>query len=424
MTSPILDLADDVWEGRVPPSDLAAFVLHDAGEVAPGVLMVPGFSHAFAIRHDDGLVLFDTGSEPLAERLHDQVRAWSDAPVTHAVYSHGHVDHVFGLARFDAEAEAEARGVARPTVIAHENVARRFDRYRRTLGYNSLINQRQFQNPDLRWPADYRYPDVTVAGSYDLEVGGVSLGLTHHRGETDDHLVGWLPQQRILFPGDLFLWVAPNAGNPQKVQRYPLEWAGALRWMASLGAELMCGSHGIPVVGAERVREALENTARYLETLVEQTLACLNEGATLVETLGRVELPEDLASMPYLQPLYDEPEFVVRNTWRQYAGWYDGNPARLKPAQDDELAREIAALCGGQDALADRAQELAGAGEWRLAGHLAQLAVDAAPGSAHAHGVRAEVYAARAEVETSTMAKGIFAWAAGESRKVVEAAQG
>ena len=35
--------------------------------------------------------------------------------------------------------------------------------------------------------------------------------------------------QRTLYSGDLFIWASPNCGNPQKVQRYPREWAEALR---------------------------------------------------------------------------------------------------------------------------------------------------------------------------------------------------
>ena len=47
--------------------------------------------------------------------------------------------------------------------------------------------------------------------------------LTHARGETGDHTWPWWPERRILFTGDLSCWVAPNVGNPQKVQRYAAE---------------------------------------------------------------------------------------------------------------------------------------------------------------------------------------------------------
>ncbi|MEU0134102.1 alkyl sulfatase dimerization domain-containing protein [Streptomyces sp. NPDC006296] len=417
MTHSILQLAARTWDGDGEPASLVEPATTGAEEVADGVLMVPGFSHAFALRHADGLVLFDTGAKLFADRLHRQVTAWDARPVTHAVYSHGHVDHVGGLAPFDADADAAGR--ERPAVVAHENVLARFRRYADTQGYNTAVNRRQFRIPDLVWPAEFRRPDVTFAATHVVETGGLRLELTHHRGETDDHAVGWLPEQRILFPGDLFLGVAPNAGNPQKVQRYPVEWAAALRWMASLGAELMLGSHGLPVVGADRVREALENTARYLESLVEQTTACLNEGATLDRTLHSVRVPDDLAGLHYLQPLYDEPEFIVRNVWRQFAGWYDGNPAHLKPATDRALATELAALSGGARTLAARARELAHAGSHRLACHLAQFAGDAAPGDSEVHTARAEVYALRAAQERSTMSTGIFSWAEAESRGVL-----
>ena len=59
--------------------------------------------------------------------------------------------------------------------------------------------------------------------------GDCTFELTHGRGETDDHTWTWIPERKLLAPGDLFIWAVPNGGNPQKVQRYPIEWAAALR---------------------------------------------------------------------------------------------------------------------------------------------------------------------------------------------------
>jgi len=113
--------------------------------------------------------------------------------------------------------------------------------------------------------------------------------------------------------------------------------------------------------------------------------------------------------------VYDEPEFVVRNVWRQYGGWYDGNPAHLKPAPAAAFAREIQALAGGADTLVARARSLAAAGELRLACELVELAVQAEPESRAAHGARAEIYFVRRKTELSLMARGIFGSAAEES---------
>ena len=151
----------------------------------------------------------------------------------------------------------------------------------------------------------------------------------------------------MLCCGDLFIWASPNAGNPQKVQRYPLEWAAALRRMIMLRPEYLLPGHGLPVIGADRVVTALTDTAELLESLVGQTLAVMNGGGRLDEAIHSVVVPRHLADRPYLQPVYDEPEFIVRTIWRLYGGWWDGNPATLKPASERAVAAEIAALAGG-----------------------------------------------------------------------------
>ena len=68
------------------------------------------------MRAGDGLVLVDTASEAARERTFAAVRALDPAPVRAAIYTHGHLDHAFGLPPF--RAEAEAKGWAAPQVVA------------------------------------------------------------------------------------------------------------------------------------------------------------------------------------------------------------------------------------------------------------------------------------------------------------------
>ncbi len=427
VTADILALADKLWRGEAPASDFLRIGLAgELAEICDGVAFVPAFANVTAIRTQDGLVLIDTGSPLAAAGVHERIRQWSPDRLNTAVYSHGHIDHVFGVPVW--EAEATDRGWPAPVVLAHEAVPRRFDRYLQTIGYNEIINQRQFGAPGLRWPTGYRYPDRTYQAELAVEVGGVQLALRHEKGETDDHTVSWLADRRVLCCGDLFIWASPNAGNPQKVQRYPAEWAAALRRMVALDAEVLLPGHGLPVIGADRVSAALRDTAELLESLVSQTLEVMNGGGRLDDAIGSVAVPRHLAGLPYLQPVYDEPEFVVRNVWRLYGGWWDGNPATLKPARERALAAEIASLAGGPQALAARATELADAGlratdppggeeELRVAGHLAELAWLAAPGDRQVAQARQRVFAIRAERATSTMATGIFRWAAEQSQQ-------
>jgi alkyl sulfatase BDS1-like metallo-beta-lactamase superfamily hydrolase len=127
-----------------------------------------------------------------------------------------------------------------------------------------------------------------------------------------------------------------------------------------------------------------------------------------------VRAPAALLDRPYLRPVYDEPEFVVRSLVRRYAGWWDGNPARLKPARDAQLAAEVAALAGGAARLVDRARALSAAGDHALACQLAEWARAAAPSDAEVRTARAAIYRDRAAGEDSLMARNIFRAAADE----------
>lgn len=386
----------------------------DFVEISPRVAFISSFGNVVAFKTDDGLVLIDTSSFLTATAVHERIRRWSQDPVHTIIYSHGHVDHVMGTAIFEDDEAQDGRGIR---VIAHENTAARFDRYKLTAEFNAWINRRQFQVPGLQWPTEYRYPDETFRDSLNIEVGDMRFELNHVRGETDDGVWTWIEDLKLLCPGDSFIWTIPNAGNPQKVQRYAATWAEALREMAGLGAETMLPGHGFPIIGAERIAQACNESAEVLETLHTQTIELMNEGLRLDEIVHRVKAPAHLLERPYLRPIYDEPEFIIRNIWRLYGGWYDGNPAHLKPASDGELASEIADAAGGAMALAKRAEALSDEGKLRLASHLVEFAAQAAPDDDDIQAIRAAVYEARALHEDSLMARGVFTWAASESQR-------
>ncbi len=410
----VLELAERFWSGSVTGRDLLRPTGHSE-EIAPGVFFLHAFANVTALRTEAGLVLVDTGNYAARAKTFEAVRGWEAAPLAAAVYTHGHVDHACGLPPFLAE--ATARGWRRPQIVAHRNVPLRFERYRATNGFNAIINARQFGIPPS-WPTDYDEPDTVYDTTHRLEIGSTVLELHHARGETDDHTWLWHPARRIVFTGDQFFWVAPNAGNPQKVQRYAADWAVSLRAMSACGAEMLVPGHGVPVVGAARVRQALDETAEWLETLVRDTLQRMNAGMTLETILAEVKPPAHLAGRPYLQAVYDEPEFVVRNIWRLYGGWWDGIPSHVKPAPQAALGREVAALAGGVAALVARARALAAAGDLVLACHLIDWATAAAPDDKDAHAARAAVYEQRAAASNALMTRGIFAAAARDSSAI------
>ncbi len=410
-------------------------VTNELSELADDLAIVESFSHCVALDTGDGLVCFDTSGVLTGQAVAEAVRAWRPARVSHVVYTHGHADHVGGSRYFAGD---------HPAVVAHHHVARRLERYRLTNEWNLIINARQFGgvpgelnlsigsasggvsvptgSAQRFLPDDTLWPTRQFTEHDTLTVGEASIELHHARGETDDHLWAHLPDRRWVMAGDFLIWNFPNAGNPQKVQRYPAEWAGALRAMLAVEPELLVPAHGLPIAGRERIARVLGDVAMVLERLVADVLAAMNAGATLDEVIHGVRPdPAELAK-PYLRPLYDEPEFVVRNIWRQYGGWWDGAASRLKPSPDARLAAVVAELAGGVLPLVERAEAEAAAGDLRLACHLADLAAWAAPGDGGVHRARARIYLARRAAEPSLMAKGIYAAAARESQLAADAA--
>ena len=405
----VFETAEALWTGKTD-----TYTHHPMGlpygleEAAPGVHFFKGFANAIVVETSEGLVLVDPGGTMDAQPKYDGIRQAFKTPLNTAIYTHGHVDHIFGVPYYLEEGQGPVR------VIAQELLLPRLRRYIRTNGWNSTINTRQFRGgaEKVEWPLSYHEPNVTYSERMDLTVGHQEIFLRHCRGETDDHTWVFFPGPGVLCTGDLFIYAVPNAGNPQKVQRYAADWAQGLREMAALEPKILLPGHGFPIVGQGRVREALLNTAAFLEHLDQKTVELMNQGASLDRIIHEVKIPEDLAGLPYLQPVYDDPEFIVRNIYRLYGGWYDGTPSHLKPAPEAEQAVEIASLAGGAEKLAARAEELSAQGNHRLACHLADWAVLADGNNQQVKAAAGRVYLARTKVEPSTMAFGIYTTAA------------
>jgi len=412
-------------------------VTNDITELADNLAIVESFSHSVVWDTGDGLMCFDASGAGSGEAVVKSIRSWRSDAITSLVYTHGHADHIGGSVAFAHD--AQSRGLPNPRVIGHENVSKRMDRYSTTNGLNVRINRRQFggiksdmkpNSGNMREalaldegaqyfipPATLR-PDQSFVDQLTIKAGDTVVEFHHARGETDDHLWGWIPEKKWIFTGDFVIWNYPNAGNPQKVQRYALEWAQALRKMISQGPELLLPAHGLPIEGKARIAMVLDDIATSLESLVMQVIDMMNTGETLDTIIHSVKVPQSILDKPYMRPFYDEPEFVVRNIWRLYGGWWDGAASRLKPAPDAVVAQELAALAGGANVLMNRALEIADS-DLRLACHLADLAGWAEPENAGIHANRAAIYDKRRRSELSLMSKGIYKSASRESEEIV-----
>ncbi len=393
-------------------NDLDSVVTTDPNNAVPGphpgsravrddVLMNTAFVNTYAVRTDGGLFLVDPGLTGMATRVHGLVREWTDLPLHTALYTHGHADHAFGLGPWLAAGET-------PNIVAQENCVARFQRYHLTNGLNRSINARQFGGARSNFPDTFDWPTILVRDAMTQRIGSTEVRYKAEKGETDDALFAWLPGQRYLFTGDLVIWTAPNCGNPQKVQRYPVEWAEALERMAGLGAEWLFPGHGLVVKGESAIRGMLTETAAWLRSIIDQVVERLNAGDLPEQIYHEVEPDPELSQRPFLRVVYDHPKFIVRNLLRYYGGWWDGNAANLLPATWAEQGREVAALAGGVEAVVARGRQLLGQGDLTMACHLAEWAAWAAPASPAALEFKRDAYRARLAAAEQTMTQGIY----------------
>ena len=380
-------------------------------EPAPGVVRL-GISNTSAVFTNDGVVVIDVPMGNRAgKRAVEAIKKRTDKPIRYIIYTHGHMDHVWSVPAFYAD--ADERKYPRPHIVGHENVARRFDKYQRLKGLHEYINTIQFAIPSGEpvLPQQFFYPDIVFDGEMKFSLGGLTFELHSYYGETDDCLWVWVPERKAALVGDLLISGAPNVGNPFKVQRYALEWAAELEKVAGKNPDWVVAAG--QVLNKAEAQEVLLDTARYLRFIEDEVVRLLNEGRGIEDIIERVKIPEDLASKPWLQPVYGHPTFIVHGVQRRYAGWYNGNPSELFPSRSADIASRIVKLAG-TERLMKEARSLHEAGGLRnvqLALHMVDFVIKGSTEKAarkEAWNLKTLLLTARAEAEPSFIARNIF----------------
>ena len=368
-------------------------------EVSKNLAFIKNFGNIAVFKKDGTGLLIDTGMGVSSIQVVEKLKEWGISNIEYVIYTHGHVDHVTGTEYISNAFEGTTK------VIAHENVAKRFDRYKKTIGYNGIINQRQFGLPSPVFPNDFIYPDIVYSDEYELEFNESILTLTHGKGETDDATYIYSTKEDALFTGDFFIWSLPNAGNPSKAQRYVGFWGEVLKKMSEYNSEYLFPGHGPLIKGKKTIKEILLDTSSCLLWIEENVLNLMNKGYPLREIQSELALP-DKYFRPYLVSAYDDFSFLINSVWRQYGGWYSGIPSELKPPKLKDIGSTYIDMAGNETNLLKFLELLVSSHKYKEA----SVIVDAAHSvnSDLFSDIKKDIYLKLAELETSIMAKGIY----------------
>lgn len=331
-----------------------------------------GLANSILIEGEDGLIVIDTMESLVAGReVANEFRRLSDKPLKAIVYTHNHADHVFGAQAF---IDVLAAGAADVEIIAHRDtealVYRVVNEYRPILTARSLrmfgthLDNNEFENAGIGLRLDldgdsvfgFVAPTVAIDERLDRDVAGVRIVFESAPGETDDHLLIWVPELALLAPGDNLYRAFPNLYTIRgTTYRSPKRWVASLDRMRELPVELLVPSHTEPVVGNNAITKVLTDYRDGISFVHDQAVRYINLGYTPDRLVDAVRLPPHLAQSPYLQELYGTVEWSVRSVMAGNLGWFDGNPATLQPLAARERAQKLIALAGGPAAVRDAA---------------------------------------------------------------------
>ena len=229
---------------------------------------------------DDCAMVIDTQATPvMAADVIRHIRTVTDKPIKYVVMSHYHAVRVLGASAYGAT-EIIASEDTRDLIVERgaQDMKSEIERFPRLFRAVKTI-------PGLTWPTITFKGDMTVwLGK--LEVQLMQLGRGHTKGDT----VAWLPQQKILFSGDLVEYGATAyAGDA-----YFRDWPATLDRVEALGATAIVPGRGAALTNAAMCREGIATTRAFIREVLE----CVERGVAQGHDLKRVFTDTDAALRP------------------------------------------------------------------------------------------------------------------------------
>ncbi len=327
----------------IPPATLAQRTIvetesHRFEEFADDVWFVSGtgtihtMSNVMVLVGAFDTLVVDSHVTPAAARaLIDSLPAITDKPVRYLVNSHYHFDHAHGNQAFPEGIEIIGHEFTRKKLngeignVLEENTFKSFSDPVPSL---VAILERELEGADtpesrsqiesrLKLQTDYMNaipevqptpPNITLDKKLTLfqvaENGSREIQLLHFgRAHTGGDVVIYLPQEKVLFTGDMLLPFLSYMGDG-----HVDEWPDTLEGLKSLDFDLWLGGHG-PVMESKQV---IDNFQDYLRELWMKTTALYEEGVAWEEAATQIDMTSHSSNYPQIQGPGIDPRAVRR----------------------------------------------------------------------------------------------------------------
>lgn len=218
---------------------------------------------------DDAVMIVDAQATPrLANKVIEKVRSVTDKPIKYVTLTHYHAVRVLGASAYNAS-ETIMSEKARSMVVerGQEDWDSEFGRFPRLFqGHESI--------PGLTWPTQTFNDRMTLyLGKRRIDL--MFLGRAHTAGD----IVAFVPDANVMFTGDIVEYhSACYCGDGHFA-----DWPATLGLIKAWELDAIAPGRGDALVGAERVNEALDNTADFVRSTYRPVARVALGGGTLKE---------------------------------------------------------------------------------------------------------------------------------------------
>lgn len=361
---------------RPGAADLTAATGAPAISLGNDIWMSPGVSNSYALATGDGRVIINAGLI-FEGPLHQKAYADVPGPTHTIVVTQGHPDHWGGIV-FLREPGTD--------IVMQSNYPIWRDDFQRLVGFRTRntsfafakfstaltehIKTMDLSQIDMAFPE----PTTTFDDRLELKIGGRQLVLiATPGGETTDSLVVWLPEDRIVFTGNLFGPLFGHVPNLVTIRgdryRDPLQYVSSLNIVLDLEPERLITGHFNPIEGTDRIAKEVTAMRDAVQWIHDCTIEGMESGNDVLTLMREIRLPGHLD----VGEGYGKISWNVRAIWEMYAGWFHHrSTTELYGVPADSVAADVVGAAGADALLAAAGQHLS-AGRPLQALHLAEL---------------------------------------------------
>ncbi|MGZ8254496.1 MAG: MBL fold metallo-hydrolase [Burkholderiaceae bacterium] len=216
---------------------------------------------------DDAVMVIDAQATPvMAQDVIRHIRTVTDKPIHYVTLTHYHAVRVLGASGYTPRHVIASRDTYDLIVERGEaDMKSEIERFPRLFRAVESV-------PGLTWPTIVFQQRMTLwMGTLQVEI--MQLGRGHTKGDT----VVWLPQEKILFSGDLVEYDA----TPYTGDAYLTDWPATLDAVAALGAEKLVPGRGAALRTPAEVKAGLDGTRAFVTTMFESVKGGARAGRDL-----------------------------------------------------------------------------------------------------------------------------------------------